>query len=77
MKLSRMAIDPRKPRMFNPTKVKAYTVHVYCNTKTSLTVEVIKLFQFAHLFLSMLQCVVSFMINILYGHKKIAESATS
>ena len=26
MKLSRMAIDPRKPRKFNPANVKAYTV---------------------------------------------------
>ena len=26
MKLSRMAADPRKPRKFNPAKVKAYTV---------------------------------------------------
>ena len=28
MKLSRMAIDPQKPRKFNPAKVKAYTVLV-------------------------------------------------
>ena len=28
MKLSQMAIDPRKPRKFNPVKVKAYTVLV-------------------------------------------------
>ena len=28
MKLSRMAIDPRKPRKFNTAKVKAYTVYI-------------------------------------------------
>ena len=27
--LSQMAIDPWKPRKFNPVKVKAYTVHMY------------------------------------------------